>query len=168
VTARAIALIAALIVLADRLTKIWIVDSIAYGAEIKVIDGFFSIVHFRNPGAAFGMASGLASPWREALLISVAVLAIVMLANLVRMSSSHEWMLRCAAASIIGGAIGNLYDRIAYGEVVDFLYFYRGEWYWPAFNVADSCISVGAVLLVVATATGVSRHARDEDQSSAS
>lgn len=158
---RAIALIAALIVVADRLTKLWIVDRLAHGGEVEVISGFFSIVHFRNPGAAFGMASGLTSPWREALLISVAVLAVAMLANLVRMSSSNERLLRVSAALIIGGAIGNLYDRVAYGEVVDFLYFYWGQWYWPAFNVADSCISVGAVLLIVATAIGQSRHADD-------
>lgn len=160
-TLRALGLLAAFIVAADRLTKLWIIDAVAYGGEIRVIDGFFSIVHFRNPGAAFGMGANLASPWREVLLISVAVIAVVMLVNLLRMSTPTDRLLRVSAASIIGGAIGNLYDRIAYGEVVDFLYFYWGDWYWPAFNVADSCISVGAVLLVVATVISERRHARE-------
>ncbi len=164
-TLRSIGLFAALVVAADRLTKLWIIDSLAYGGEIKVVDGFFSIVHFRNPGAAFGMGGSLASPWREALLISVAVIAVAMLINLVRMSTVEDRLLRLSAASIIGGAIGNLYDRVAYGEVIDFLYFFWGEWYWPAFNVADSCISVGAVLLVVATAINERRHAHEADES---
>jgi signal peptidase II len=164
VTIRAIVLIAALIAAADRLTKLWIIDTLDYGSEIEIVSGFFSIVHFRNPGAAFGMASGLASPWREALLISVAVLAVVLLGNLVRMSSPSERLLRVSAASIIGGAIGNLYDRIAYGEVVDFLYVYWGDWHWPAFNVADSCITVGAILLIVATARGESQDVDEADQ----
>ena len=166
-TVRVIGLVAAIIAVADRLTKFWIIENLAYGGEIPVISGLFSIVHFRNPGAAFGLASGLGSPWREVLLISVAVIAVVMLTNLVRMSSPGDRLLRLSAASIIGGAIGNLYDRIAYGEVVDFLYFYWQEWYWPAFNVADSCITVGAILLVVATLMGERRGGGEADPSTA-
>jgi signal peptidase II len=165
VTVRAIALVAAIVAIADRLSKLWISENIAYGGEIPVISNMFSIVHFRNPGAAFGLASGLGSPWREVLLISVAVIALVMLANLVRMSSPGDRLLRVSAALIIGGAIGNLYDRIAYGEVIDFLYCYWQEWYWPAFNVADSCITVGAILLVVATLMGESRGVVETDPS---
>lgn len=167
-TVRVIATVAAIIAVVDRLTKLWIIENLAYGGEIPVISGLFSIVHFRNPGAAFGIASGLGSPWREVLLISVAVIAVVMLTNLVRMSSPDDWLLRASAASIIGGAVGNLYDRIAYGEVVDFLYFYWQGWYWPAFNVADSCITVGAILLIVTTLTGEKREVAETDQSTVS
>jgi signal peptidase II len=159
VNARAIAAVAAVVVVADRLTKLWIMSSLQPGAEIPVIPGFFSIVYLRNPGAAFGMFANLASPARELLLIAVAVVAVAVLVQLVRATEPDQRIQRFAAASVIGGAIGNLWDRMAYGEVIDFLYFYWRDYYWPAFNVADSSISVGAVLLVLSTFVASERSA---------
>ena len=156
--ARRIALVAASIVVADRLTKLWIVGSLPLGGAIPVIPGFFSIVYLRNPGAAFGMFAGLDSPLRETLLIAIAIVAVAVLVQLIRATSPEQRLHRLAAASVIGGALGNLYDRIFYGEVVDFLYFYWRDFYWPAFNVADSCITVGAALLVLTTFVGAERH----------
>jgi signal peptidase II len=151
VSGRVVALIAALIVVADRLSKLWVMRTVPLDGDIVVVPGFFSIVYFRNPGAAFGMFSGLASPWREIFLIGVAIVAVLVLVNLLRVIAPEHRVQRFAAAAVIGGAIGNLYDRVVYGEVVDFLYFYWKTYYWPAFNVADSFITIGAILLVLAT-----------------
>ena len=133
----------------DRMTKLWTVDALARGDAIHILPGFFSIVHVRNPGAAFGILAAAVSPWREILLIAVSGIAVAIFAfMLVRMPREAVWE-RGAAAAVIGGALGNLYDRLVYGEVVDFLDVYIGSWHWPAFNVADMAITLGIAVLVL-------------------
>ncbi len=144
----ALALVVAVIG-ADRVTKEWIVATLERGDAIPVLPGFFSIVHVRNPGAAFGLLAAAVSPWREIVLITVSGAAVLtFLWMLARMPREAVWE-RGAAAAVIGGALGNLHDRIRYGEVVDFLDVYVGDWHWPAFNVADMGITLGILVLVL-------------------
>lgn len=148
---RGIALVALLIAAADRASKLWVMETLPVGGEIRTLPGFFSLVHYRNEGAAFGMFSDLESPMREIFLIGVAALCVIALIWFIRDTPPEERAQRFAAGAIIGGALGNLYDRLAYGNVVDFLDFYWNGYHWPAFNVADSFITCGAILLVVAS-----------------
>ncbi len=138
----------------DRLTKWLIVNRLIEGASISVIPGFLSITHVRNPGAAFGFLSAVDSFWRDAFLVVVALVAALALGwMLLGLPREQRWQ-RAATVGVIGGALGNLYDRLAYGQVVDFVDAYLGSWHWPAFNVADSCITLGVVALVLASLFG--------------
>jgi len=143
-------LIAAVLVLLDRITKDVIKTHIGAYDTITVIPGLFNIVHTENPGIAFGLLSNATGPWRNILLIgfSAAVL-IAIAAMLLRPSTQRDSMLRTALTFILGGAFGNLYDRIVNGTVTDFVEVHAGQHYFPAFNVADSAITVGACLLLL-------------------
>ena len=141
------AILALAVVVADRVTKLMVMASLDLGESVPVVPGFFSLTHVLNPGAAFGIfADSAARTW---LLGAVAVAAVAGLTWLLVQLPSGRVAERAAAAAVIGGAIGNLYDRIERGAVVDFLDFYVGRWHWPAFNVADSCITVGVAVLVL-------------------
>jgi len=118
-----------------------------YGSH-KVIDGFFSLVYVMNPGAAFGFLAGAPETFRYLFFISVTVLAILLIIYYILKSKSQDALIVISLTLIFGGAVGNLIDRIRFGAVVDFLDFYIGAWHWPAFNAADSAISVGAVLMI--------------------
>lgn len=149
-----VALLAMFVLVSDRLTKVMLIDMLEPGQSLPVVPGYFSLVHVRNPGAAFGLLAQGSVPWRAAFLIGVAVAAVAGLAWLVRHTPVTKRWERGAAAAVIGGALGNLYDRFVYGEVIDFLDVYLGQWHWPAFNVADSAITVGACVLVAASLFG--------------
>ena len=139
--------VAALIL--DRWTKAWIQGQFDLNESVTVIDGFFNITYVRNTGVAFGIFSSISSPMKAVLLsLFTAFAAVVVVAYSVR-SSDRNRLLQVALALILGGALGNLYDRLAYGYVVDFLEFYVGPYHWPSFNVADSAISIGVVLLAL-------------------
>lgn len=144
-------LIAALVVFADRLTKIAIQHNVSPVDMIPLIPGWLRIIHTENPGAAFGMfADG--NPWlRSGILIGVSgvVLLFVGVALWSSRSTFTGTLTRVALALILGGAVGNLYDRVVYGVVTDFIEVYHGAWSFPAFNVADSAITVGACLLML-------------------
>ena len=143
--------IAALVVLADRLTKIIIQQRMSPIAAIAVIPGWLRIIHTENPGAAFGMLAD-GNPWlRSSILVGVSGLVLVFVAGALwsAKSSFTGVLTRTALALILGGAVGNLYDRVIYGTVTDFIEVYRGIWSFPAFNVADSAITVGAILLML-------------------
>jgi signal peptidase II len=143
-------LLAALVVLLDRLTKGVIKTHISAYDTITVIPGLFNIVHTENPGIAFGMLANATGPWRDILLIGFsAVVLIAISAMLLRPGSQRDSILRTALAFILGGAFGNLYDRIVNGTVTDFVEVHAGQHYFPAFNVADSAITVGACLLLL-------------------
>lgn len=116
--------------------------------EISVIEGFFSIVHVRNPGGAFGFMSDYSSEVRSILFLAVSSLASLAIAFFyMKIPVAFSW-LSTALLLILGGAIGNLIDRFRFGEVVDFLDFYVGTHHWPAFNVADSSITIGMIILL--------------------
>lgn len=143
--------LALLIVAMDRVTKILIQQWITPLDAIPIIPGWLRIIHTENPGAAFGVLSG-GNPWlRGGILIGVSGLVLAFVATVLwnRRSSFSGALARAALAMILGGAAGNLYDRVAYGTVTDFIEVYHGGWSFPAFNVADSAITVGAILLIL-------------------
>jgi len=143
-------LIAAVVVVLDRLTKGLIKTHFSAYDSITVIPGLFNIVHTENPGIAFGMLANASGPWRDILLIGFsAIVLIAISAMLLRPSTQRDSLLRTAFAFILGGAFGNLYDRIVNGTVTDFVEVHAGQHYFPAFNVADSAITVGACLLLL-------------------
>jgi signal peptidase II len=140
-------LIALLVLLLDRITKWAIAQSIPLEDVINIIPGFFRLTHLENTGAAFSLFAESTSPFRTAMLIafSLAALAVVSVLLWKDRSVFHSGTL--ALSLILGGAVGNLWDRLSTGKVTDFLDFYIGVHHWPPFNVADSAIVVGALLL---------------------
>lgn len=138
--------LAALVVLADQLTKALVLSRFALGERLEVT-GFFNMVLVYNKGAAFSFLSDAAG-WQTPLLIGFALVAIGILGTLI-VRSPRRRLLCTGLALILGGALGNLIDRFRYGQVVDFLDLHAAGWHWPAFNVADSAITVGALLLIL-------------------
>jgi len=140
-------LIALAVLLLDRITKWAIAQTIPLEDAISIIPGFFRLTHLENTGAAFSLFADSPSPFRTTLLIafSVAALAVVSVLLWKDRSVFHSGTL--ALSLILGGALGNLWDRVSDGKVTDFLDFYIGVHHWPPFNVADSAIVIGALLL---------------------
>ena len=146
-------LIAALVFVLDRATKVLIERYVSIWDTLQVIPGFFNIVHSKNRGAAFGMFSEGNSELRTFLLIGVSIAVLIFVAVLLlqpsRAGFSGSRTTMIGLSLVLGGAIGNIYDRIVSGMVTDFLEFYVGQWHFAAFNVADSAITVGAGLLLL-------------------
>lgn len=138
-----------LIVILDQITKYYVDASMRLHESIPVIDGLFSITHVRNPGAAFGFLADASPVFRAIFFVAVTVLAIFLVLHYIWKSRAEEPRLTFALSLILSGAVGNLIDRVRLGEVIDFLDVYIGAYHWPAFNVADSAISVGAVILLI-------------------
>jgi signal peptidase II len=142
-------LLALFVVLLDRWTKRLVAARIAMYTHIQVIPGFFRITHTENTGAAFSLFADSPSHWKTAMLISFSVVAMIVVSVLLWKQSRALTMTGIALSLILGGAVGNLWDRVASGRVVDFLLFYVKTYQWPVFNLADSAIVVGASLLVL-------------------
>ena len=140
-------LIALSVLLLDRITKWAIAQTIPLEDAINIIPGFFRLTHLENTGAAFSLFADSTSPFRTALLIAFSVAALSVISVLLWKDRSVFHSGTLALSLILGGAIGNLWDRLADGKVTDFLDFYIGVHHWPPFNVADSAIVIGAVLL---------------------
>jgi len=141
-------LIALFILALDRVTKWTIAHRLSLHDSIPVIPGFFRIIHAENPGAAFGIFADSPSQWKVGLLIACSIIALLIVSLLLWKNSHRLTTTGIGLALILGGAVGNLWDRLVSRHVVDFLLFYIGPYQWPAFNVADSAIVVGAGLLV--------------------
>ncbi|MGA2754919.1 MAG: signal peptidase II [Terracidiphilus sp.] len=143
-------LISALIIVADRLTKNWISAHIPLGGAIPIIPRFLRITHWTNEGAAFSLFADTASPHvvRWALVAFTLVAALVIFIVLIRLGS-HFTLTTIALALILGGALGNVHDRIVYGSVIDFIEIHIFAYHWPDFNVADSSVVTGACLLLL-------------------
>jgi signal peptidase II len=141
-------LISALVFVADRLTKTWVGHHIVLGGAIPVIPRVLRITHWTNDGAAFSLFADSASPHlvRVGLIGFTLLAAVVVLIALIR-TGSRITLTTVALALILGGAIGNVHDRIAYGSVVDFIEVHIVHYHWPDFNVADSSVVIGACLL---------------------
>jgi len=138
--------LAALVVLLDYISKIAVLGVFAPGAS-RAVTPFFNLVLVFNKGAAFSFLAA-AEGWQTLFFALIAVVASVVISFLIVKNRSNR--LFCGAlALILGGALGNLYDRLVYGHVVDFLDFHAAGWHWPAFNVADSAITVGAGILIL-------------------
>jgi signal peptidase II len=142
-------MLAGAIVVLDQVTKALVLGRLALGVPVPIIDGLVSLTLVLNPGLAFGLLGGVPSAWRWVVaalsLIALAVLARVAL----RVIPAGGWVGRLAIGLIFGGAVGNLVDRARFGAVVDFIDVYWRGWHWPAFNVADSAITVGVALLAL-------------------
>ena len=136
------------IAVADQFTKWLLARSLAPG-EIVQVTGFFNLVHVFNTGAAFSFLAG-AGGWQRAFFIALTIAAVALIVYLLR-SHPGERLFGLGLALILGGALGNLWDRVTLGHVVDFLDFHAAGWHWPAFNLADSAITVGAGLLILDT-----------------
>ena len=133
----------------DRLTKS-IIDASMSAADVHtVIPGFFDIVHSQNRGVAFGLMNDTNSPWRTFLLIVFSAGALLLVGGMLWRGSRLDRWTHWGLALVLGGAAGNLFDRIVWGHVTDFLEFYIGSLHWPAFNVADSSIVIGSGLLLL-------------------
>ncbi len=139
--------IAALVVVLDRLTKTIIKAHVSAFDSLTVIPVLLNIVHTENPGIAFGMLSNASGPWRGVLLIGFSTAVLIAISTILLRGQMDAW-LRAGLGFILGGAFGNLYDRIVNGTVTDFVEAHAGQHYFPAFNVADSAITVGACLLL--------------------
>jgi len=136
----------AAIIVFDRLSKIIIDRLLPLHHSIPVIDGFFNLTYVRNTGAAFGIFAGSVEIFRRPFLIAVSIVASGFIVVMLRRLPDKEKGLTTALAFILGGAVGNLIDRVVYGEVIDFLDCFWGNYHWPAFNLADSFITVGVLL----------------------
>ncbi len=139
-------LIAAFIILADQFTKILIVGSFQLG-DVRPVTSFFNLVRAHNFGAAFSFLHG-ASGWQRWFFLALGVGAAALIIWLLR-RHGHQMLFATALTLILGGALGNVIDRAIHGYVVDFIQVHARGWYFPAFNVADSAITVGAVLLIL-------------------
>jgi signal peptidase II len=134
----------------DQITKTWIVKNFHYGERLEVIPGFFELTHVRNPGGAFSFFADGPVEQRMAFFIGSTVIAIVLLIVFLVRHEPEARLSPLALGAILGGAVGNLIDRLVYGEVIDFLEFHLyGGYTWPTFNVADSAIVVGVAVLMV-------------------
>jgi signal peptidase II len=151
--------------LLDQLTKLAVERWLTLGVRIPIIPGYFDLVHFRNTGAAFGIFSGLEDGVRKPFFYGIAVVAVILLALLYRSLQDSERLMPVALSLVFGGIAGNILDRVRLGAVIDFLSFHWGdavaagslfgrayhiELEWPAFNVADSAITVAMILILIA------------------
>jgi signal peptidase II len=155
-------LIATAVLLLDRVTKLLVLARLPEGRSISIVPGLFQFAHWENTGAAFSMFAESTSPWRTAGLIAFSVLAIVVVLLLLWKTGSQLTPSTIALSLVLGGAAGNLWDRATKGTVTDFLDFYIGDHHWPPFNLADSAIVVGALLLIITILLPVSRSAGHE------
>jgi signal peptidase II len=137
------------VVVVDQLSKLWIDSNLPLHARLPLIDGFFDLTLAYNAGAAFSFLAD-AGGWQRWFFTILSTVVTLILVVWLKRLPAHEKTNAVALALIIGGAIGNLIDRIVYGHVIDFLLVYYQQWSWPAFNVADSAISVGVVLMLLA------------------
>ena len=134
------------IVVLDQLTKIIVDRTMPLHHSIPIVDGFFSLTYVRNTGAAFGIFAGSHEVFRLPFLIGVSILAIGFILVMLKRLRDDATGLVTALTFILGGAIGNLIDRVLHGEVIDFLDVYYSNYHWPAFNLADSFITVGVTI----------------------
>jgi signal peptidase II len=132
----------------DQATKLLLVKSLPMGGQVPVIQGFFNLVHIYNRGAAFGLLSGLSAPLAQGLFIVTTTLVLGVVGYLWWRLPENHWPAALGYSLIMTGALGNLIDRLRLGEVIDFFDFYWGRYHWPAFNVADSLVCLGAGVLV--------------------
>jgi signal peptidase II len=142
-------LVSLVVVILDQLSKIWILNNFSYGEVWEIIPDFFNLTLVMNPGAAFGLFAGLPTMTRRIVLGVVTIVAVILVVTLLRKEAKDDSYAQFGLYLILGGAFGNLIDRFRFDAVVDFLDVYVGAYHWPAFNVADSAISIGVTLLLI-------------------
>ena len=137
--------LSALAIVLDQLSKFTLSEHLHAYVDVVAVTGFFNLVHIHNPGAAFSLLANQPG-WQRHFFLGIALVACVLIFFLLRRATRPRYAI--ALTLILGGALGNVIDRVLYGYVIDFLDFHLGAWHWPAFNVADSAITLGAALLV--------------------
>lgn len=135
------------VVVADQVTKYLVHSRMSLLDSVEVIPGFANLTYLRNTGAAFGFLAGNPSGLRVAFFIAVSVVAVGCVLYLIKHLRADQTGFLVSLSLILSGAVGNLIDRIRLGEVIDFIDLYWGHFHWPAFNVADSAITIGVFLL---------------------
>jgi len=141
---------AGLVVVLDQLTKLWVASSFLTHESLPVVPGLFSLTFVTNTGAAFGILAGAQSMWRQFFFVGVALVALAVLYMAYREYREQGQIYMVAIGLVAGGALGNLVDRLRLGHVIDFLDFYLRQSHWPAFNIADSAITIGVGLFLLA------------------
>ncbi len=141
-----LASVAGAVLILDQASKALVLAYLPLGGSLPVIPGFFDLTHVHNPGGAFGFLSGMSADIRGLLFVAVSLLAAGLILYFYWQTPVDQRVLAVGISLLFGGAIGNLVDRIRFGIVVDFLDLYAGDLHWPAFNVADSAITVGVVI----------------------
>lgn len=137
------------LIVVDQATKEWVRRAIPLHESVPVIDGMLNWVHVRNSGAAFGFMNAVDFPYKSVVVSAIAIVALIAIASYARQLGADTPLARGALALVLSGAVGNLIDRVTAGFVVDFVDVYWGEYHFWAFNVADSAITVGAILMVI-------------------
>jgi len=153
----------AVIITGDQVTKHIIDTNLTLHESRTVIPGLFSITYIRNPGAAFGFLADASPPFRSLFFLAVTMGAVGLIVYYLKTQPIDDSLMTLSLSLILAGALGNLVDRVRFGEVIDFLDFYIGSAHWPAFNVADSSISVGAFLLFLSLVRGKGKTAVSHD-----
>ena len=141
------------VVVVDQIVKLIALDRLAPGIPVDVVPGLIALTLVRNPGLAFGLLASIPAGWRWVVGLLSLLALIVLLRVALRVLPRGGWREQTAIGLIFGGAVGNLIDRTRYGSVVDFVDVYFRGWHWPAFNVADSAITVGVALLALGLVT---------------
>ena len=137
------------VVILDQVVKALVRPRLELHESIDVISGFFSLTRVHNTGAAFGLMNNIDFPLKAAVLALLQTAALIGLTVYVAMLAPHQRLTRLGLSFVIGGAIGNLIDRVIYGYVLDFFDFYSGGWHFWAFNVADAAINIGVALMIL-------------------
>ena len=141
-------LLSAAVIVLDQLSKQWVLTSLPEHQPIPVIEGFWNWYRTYNTGAAFSFLSD-AGGWQNLFFVGVAFVVSVVILFMIRRLGANETQVAVALMLVLGGAVGNVIDRVRFGYVVDFIDVYYRIWHWPTFNIADSAITIGAVLLVL-------------------
>jgi signal peptidase II len=140
--------VSGLVMIFDQISKVAIYKTLPLYHSISVIPGFFSITHIQNPGGAFGFMANHSSSLRSLIFLVISAVALGLILYFYKNTPKTHSLLGTGFALIFGGALGNMIDRIRFGKVVDFLDFYVRDLHWPAFNIADSAISVGVAIFL--------------------
>jgi signal peptidase II len=153
-------ILAAAVIAADQMTKQLVASELRVGEVRPIVDGAFNLTHTLNRGAAFSLMSDTSSSVQLGILIVVSLLASAGILALLWRSRQESWVARTGLAMVLGGALGNLWDRIRNGGVIDFLDFHFRTYHWPVFNLADAAIVVGALLVLceIFFGEGISRR----------
>ncbi len=142
-------IVGVIVVVLDQATKFLVAHQMVLNTAREIVPGLFNLVYVRNTGAAFSLLAGADPAWRRTFFVGMSLLGITVISIAFRRTPHSERWNRVALALLFGGAFGNLIDRVCFGSVVDFLDVYVDAHHWPAFNVADSAISTGAVMLII-------------------
>lgn len=144
-----LALVSVGTIVLDQASKVHIMETMRLHESIPIIPNFFSLTYIRNPGAAFGLLASSSNGFRLVFFGLTSLFALGLLGTIFFRLNREDWLGQVSIAGILGGAVGNLLDRVRYGEVIDFLDFYVSGYHWPAFNIADAAITVGVCFLII-------------------